>query len=159
MGDQLQRLGRVDHLVGAACTVALLAWSAEIASAVSAPLSVWLEGNNGETHILFLSGVEGPVWGAALGLAGLGLFVAGSDELVLRGYAGVWAPVVAALTFSAGGLFAAFRGIGDRNQAIVLAITLGVLLTLALASYWCVASVSRRVRTTVTGHSREERAG
>ena len=159
MGDQLQRLGQVDHLLGAACTVALLAWSAEIASAVSAPLSVWLEGSNGETHILFLSGVEGPAWGAVLGLAGLGLLVAGSDELVLRGYARVWAPVVAALTFSAGGLFAAFRGIGDRHQAIVLAITLGVLLTLALASYWCVASVSRRVRTRVTGHSREERAG
>ena len=139
--------GLIDHAIGACCSLLVLNWSSEIASAVSWPLSRMLEGGSPGMHIYFVGGVSGPSWTVAVLMLAMGLLVAGFARLVLRRRLGVWAPPVAVLCIAALEPVLAFRAGGaDAGEAAVLGTTLGVLLTLAWTAYWLVALTSARLR-------------
>jgi len=131
----------LDHAVGAACAVGVLSGSSEIASTVSWPVTRLLQGGNSGTHVYFVGGVSGPSWTVAVLIVIMGLLVAFCAHLLSRGHFRAWAPPLAVLSIAVGATVLAFRrGGAEPNEAAVLGVTVGFLLTLAWTAYWLEAS-------------------
>jgi hypothetical protein len=158
--NKVRTLGAIEHIVGAACAVALFYWSAEIATVVSEMLARMLEGLKGGSRIYFVGGVFGlHALGALCGLAILGLIVAGFDRLVAAGRLRRWAPPFAVFAVATAVMIPLFRSGGaDAEQAAVVGTTFAAIVSFGFTTWWVgalLAALMRR-RTIPEGAGTEE---
>lgn len=130
-------LGPIDHGVGAALSLGVFAFAAQIATAISELVSWCSERLDGDGTISFVAfELHTSTWALLGGMMCLGLLVAGFDYLVRKQRMRSWVPPLATLT-GAASVIALLAGddVGWQGRAAIGG-GLGAVVGLAFAAWW-----------------------